>query len=315
MSFYKYPFPSLFKRIINQKASPAKHLIALRESKQYRQENQAVVVQGLKTIRELRDQGIKINSLIVTAKKEPKEAEEVKFPANSVLENPDSFPAKKYYLTDVDLTRRILGTASRPGRHEVYAEVALLKHTFEPQERMLVLDKVNDPGNLGTIVRTAKGLGWKSGIITSGTCDLYNDKAIRASRAMSITWPHTIVSITGLLDFLKKHNITPIVADMLPKNDDSQKVWSPDYGHSNVKDVEPGSGIWFWNFQGERLNIPEKVALVLSCEHNGVDEALDHVTRVSIPLASNVESLNVASAGSIIMAEMNRLLRQRVRTT
>ncbi|CAO3658587.1 unnamed protein product [Rhizopus microsporus] len=290
MSFYKYPFPSLFKRIINQKASPAKHLIALRESKQYRQENQAVVVQGLKTIRELRDQGIKINSLIVTAKKEPKEAEEVKFPANSVLENPDSFPAEKYYLTNVDLTRRILGTASRPGRHEVYAEVALLKHTFEPQERMLVLDKVNDPGNLGTI-------------------------AIRASRAMSITWPHTIVSITGLLDFLKKHNITPIVADMLPKNDDSQKVWSPDYGHSNVKDVEPGSGIWFWNFQGERLNIPEKVALVLSCEHNGVDEALDHVTRVSIPLTSNVESLNVASAGSIIMAEMNRLLRQRVRTT
>ncbi|KAG1453319.1 hypothetical protein G6F56_007605 [Rhizopus delemar] len=307
MSSYK--FPQIFKRILNAKTVAGKHLIALRESKQYRQDNQAVLVQGLKTITELRDQGVKINSVIVTAKKDPQDPSQVKYPATEILKNPKQLPASKYFLTDVELTRRILGTVSRPGSHEIYAELQTPPRTFKASDRLLVFDKISDPGNIGTLVRTAKGLGWKSGLITSGTCDLYNDKALRASRGLVLTWSHEQVSLNRLLSFLKEHGMTPIVADMLPKN--SKTVWSPDYGSSDAKDVKPGSGVWFWNFK-EKEEIPKKVALVLSCEHHGVDELLDDEIRISVPLDSSVESLNVASAGSIIMTELNRLLRQRV---
>lgn len=310
MSNYKYIFPSIFERLHNAKSVKSKHLITLRESKHYRLEKQAVLVQGFKAIKELRDQGFEFKSLIATAKNKPYEDEEVKLPAKQVIQHPDSFPAKSYYLANIDLTRKILGTASRPGLHEIFAEIALPQHKITtPGDRIVVFDKVNDYESLGTLIRTAKGLGWDSGIATSSISDFYNDRTIRASNCSSLTWPHEIIRFNHLLNFFKKHEITPVVAEVLPK--DVQEAWSPDYGHFNTKKIKPDSGVWFWNFKDKKVQLPNKVALVLSCEYHGVHELLDNEIRVSVPLDPGVNSLNISSAGSIIMAELNRLFRQR----
>ncbi|KAI9026592.1 Alpha/beta knot methyltransferase [Phycomyces nitens] len=310
----QYKFPQIFKRLFNQKDNKVKHLIDLRESKAYRQEKGNVLVQGLKTIRELRNDGFRLESLIVTAKKDPYTESEIKFPALQALQNPDAFRAKNLYLVDVDLTRRILGTASRPGRHELFAEVQIPKMSLPDKKdinRLLVFDHVNDPGNLGTLVRTAKGLGWSAGLTTTGTCDMYNDKTIRASRALSLKWPFELVGINDLVSFLKTYEMTPVVADMMPPLDSkyADDLWSPSEG--KVKDgqtsVGLGSGLWFWNFQGKAQEVPKRVALILSSEHNGA-QGLDDELRVSIPMDKGVESLNVASAGSMLMYEFNRLL-------
>ncbi|KAG1454457.1 hypothetical protein G6F56_007316 [Rhizopus delemar] len=304
MSGYKYIFPDVFKRLHNAVNSKPKQLVKLRESKKYRYEKQTVVVQGFQYIKELRDLGFNFKSIFATAKKIPREDQEVGYPAKQVIEHTDAFPAKDYYLTDIDLTRNILGTASRPGIHEVYAEIEF--PYYQPEgERWVVFDRVNDPESLGILVRTAKGLGWDSGIVTSDHSDLYNDTTIRASKIASLTWPHIMVGVDRLSDFLKKHNITPVVANVLPK-DTQEEAWSPEFGHVNIKDIKSGSGVWFWNLNGKEPKVPKKMALILSCMHGGLHTSFDNDIRVSIPLEPGVNSLNVAAAGSIIMTELNR---------
>lgn len=303
---FQYQLPQTFKRLLNQQNQVAKHLIALREKKKYRLDNQCVLVQGSKTIKELRDKGFQFNSIAITVMKSPKVENDIKYPALEVLKYPENFPAKNYYVTDIDVTRRILGTSSKPGNHEIFAEVPIPTNDEEElksKDRLLVFDRISDPGNLGTLVRTANALGWDSGLITSDSCDMYNDKTLRASRALSLTWKHKQVSQVEGLSFLKENGFTPVVADMLPK---SQDIWSPEFG-SDFNKARPGTGVWFWNFQAKPKELPKKIALILSAEHNGV-EGLDDELRVSIPMSSAVESLNVANAGGIIMNELNRYI-------
>jgi tRNA G18 (ribose-2'-O)-methylase SpoU len=298
---FTFEFPKLFKRIKGQQNNIAKHWISLREKKQYRLENKAVIVQGFKTIKELRDQNVPLKSLAVTAKISPADASEIKEPAASILRQPNVFPSEHYYLTDIDLTRRILGTSSKPGNHDIFAEVPFPKVEFPKDgvDKWLVLDRINDPGNMGTLIRTARALGWNAGLISSTSCDVYNDKVIRASRAMSLTWPHHSVPSNELTGYLKENGITPIVADMMPYNG---KTWS-------MEGQENGLQFWWNKKKGEeQSSLPKRVALVLSSEHGGV-KGLNDELRVSIPMFHQVESLNVATAGAILMSELNRLLK------
>ncbi|KAI8997472.1 Alpha/beta knot methyltransferase [Pilobolus umbonatus] len=303
---FKYQFPSLFRRLPSQTNNVAKHLIALREKKQYRTEQQHVIVQGLKTIRELCKEGLQMHSIIVTAKSDPYEESEVKYPAIDVIRHPEEFKASKYYLTDVHLARRILGTASRPGNHEIYAEVVIpqMKCDFS-DDHVLILDQINDPGNLGSIIRTARALNWNTGVVTSQSCDVYNDKTIRASRALSLTWKHEMMEKEELKRFMEENDITPVVADMIP--DSACDLWSPEFGTAeNKADIRAGSGLWFWNFRDRPQVLPKRVGLVLSSEHQGV-RGFSKELRVSVPMNPKVESLNVANVGGIIMSELNRL--------
>lgn len=301
----KYQLPSLFQRLSSQNNQKVKHLIALREKKQYRLDHGNVMIQGYKTVQEVRDQGIKLKSMIVTAKKVLDTEADIQSPSLQVIKQPEQFPAQQYYVTDINLARRILGTASKPGNHDIFAEAIIPHYDHDDaqifnNDRILVFDRISDPGNLGTLVRTAKALGWKSGLITHHSCDLYNDKCIRASRGLSLSWPHTTVNSTQLLDQLKTNGFTPIVADMLPTKSQNVEIWSPEK-HSNAV---PGTGVWFWN-KPKSLPI-RKMALILSSEHHGVDDAFSNELRVSLPMDSSVESLNVANAGSIIMSDLNR---------
>ncbi|KAL7312829.1 hypothetical protein PS15m_008549 [Mucor circinelloides] len=303
----KYPLPSLFHRLASQQNQNVKHFIALREKKQYRLDQGSVMIQGFKTVQEVRDQGIQFKSMVVTAKKDLNTEADIQSPALQVIKQPELFPAQHYYVTDINLARRILGTASKPGNHDIFGEAIIPRFRNEAQvfsrDRILVFDRISDPGNLGTLVRTAKALGWQSGLITHHSCDLYNDKCIRASRGTSLTWPHLTVNANQVLNQLRDEGYTPIVADMLPKKSPNVEMWSPE----NQSNAVPGTGVWFWNQPRSLLPSIKKMALILSSEHHGVNDAFANELRVSLPMDPSVESLNVANAGSILMSDLNRL--------
>lgn len=142
-------------------------------------------------------------------------------------------------------------------------------------KRLLVLDRLADPGNVGTLARTALALGWDGLFLTEGTADLFNDKALRAARAAPLILPYARGTQEQLLELLAG-GFSALIADT------------------------SGTPI-------QKLAHPQKLALILSSEAHGPDPALEAVGRsVTIPMPGQMESLNVAIAGAILTYSLSR---------
>lgn len=161
-----------------------------------------------------------------------------------------------------DIAQKITGYASFD---DGIAEVELPKfQDLSQKERILILEDVQDPGNLGTILRTAKGLGYE-GVHLLGACaDPFNVKAISAAKGACFTLPIGI----GPIDDLKKR-FTFYAADM--------------------------DGIDI-----SKVTFQRPYAIIFGNEGTGISEDLKNSsTRVAITLENQVESLNVAAAAAI----------------
>lgn len=143
-----------------------------------------------------------------------------------------------------------------------------------------LLDGVQDPGNLGAILRTSAALGMEAVVLGKGTCDPYNPKVVRASAAALLRLPlETGEDLASKIHFLRTKGFT-IVAT------------SP---HAKVT--------------LEQSKLRRKVALLFGNEGGGVGENLidqaDEVVR--IPMKGKVESLNVAVAHGLLTYDLMRL--------
>lgn len=143
----------------------------------------------------------------------------------------------------------------------------------------LLCDKLQDPGNLGTIIRTAHAAGVEGIILTKGTVDIYNEKTIRSTMGSMFYIPiHYDDENLSLVKELKDKGFNLVVTSL-----DTNKSF----------------------FQ---VDLRNKVLLTVGNEGNGVSsEVLELAdTKVKIPMPGNAESLNVAIAASVIMYEKVR---------
>lgn len=144
----------------------------------------------------------------------------------------------------------------------------------ESMQRILLLDRVQDPGNLGTIVRTADAAGWDLVLCTTGCADLYNPKTIRSTMGSILTMK-LAQDADGLsaLKFLKERGFQVFCATL-----------------------ENG-----FDFKGEDKKGP--LVLVLGNEGSGIDPRILEVAdrNVFIPMYGKAESLNVSVAAGILM--------------
>ena len=138
--------------------------------------------------------------------------------------------------------------------------------------RILVLDAVQDPGNVGTILRTAAGLGVAATIALPGTVDLWNAKVVRSAMGAQFHHPAFRSTWEEIDPFLAAHGFT---------------VWGAD-GAGEA----PGSS-----------PVPPRLGLVLGNEGSGLrDDARTRCVRlVGLPVTEAVESLNVAVAAGILI--------------
>lgn len=142
----------------------------------------------------------------------------------------------------------------------------------------LLCDKVQDPGNLGTIIRTAHAAGVNAIILTKGTVDIYNDKTIRSTMGSIFYMPIIYDNDLSLLKKLKGDGFA-LVATSLEESK---------------------------NFFDEDLS--GKVILSVGNEGNGISEEIFELAdkKVKIPMPGGAESLNVGVATSIILFEKVR---------
>lgn len=148
---------------------------------------------------------------------------------------------------------------------------------IDPPEslRLLILDAVQDPGNVGTIVRTAAALGADAVLALPGTVDLWNAKVVRSGMGAHFHFPAINCTWDELSSFRARHGV---------------RVWGADAGGSMIGAERP----------------PARLGIVVGNEGAGLSESVrSSVDRlVSIPMAERSESLNVAVAAGILLHEV-----------
>ncbi len=145
-----------------------------------------------------------------------------------------------------------------------------------PRRPVVVLDGVQDPGNVGTIARTALAFGAAGIVALPGTVDLTNPKVVRAAMGALFLVPHLHAEDAAALAWLRRHGIA---------------AWA------TAKDGEP---------PGSHVSGP--IALIFGNEGAGIRPELlaQAARRVSIPIAPEAESLNVAVAAGILLHQVTR---------
>ena len=143
----------------------------------------------------------------------------------------------------------------------------------------MVLESIQDPGNLGTIVRTAEGAGVAGIIMNKETVDIYNSKVIRSTMGSVYRVPFVVVENLGeAITELKKNNVTVFAAHL--KGDEY-------YAKDLYKD---------------------SVAFLIGNEGNGLSDDIANMADkyVKIPMDGMVESLNASVAAAVLMYEAKR---------
>jgi len=178
-----------------------------------------------------------------------------------------------------DLLDRISDTKTSQGilLAAPYPEVHLRKK-IDP---VIVLDRIRDPGNMGTILRTAAAIGIGAVLLTPGTTDPFSPKVMRAAMGAQFHLPIQVMDSQDIQKFCKSINGIEL-SILLADSKSSLSCWDAD--------------------------LYKPVCMVIGGETEGISDNLRDIANgsVSIPMGSLMESFNAAVAASILMYEINR---------
>ena len=156
-----------------------------------------------------------------------------------------------------------------------YYAVCCKKEELEIGNRIIILDGIQDPGNLGTIIRSAVAFNFDSVILSRESVDLYNPKVIRSTKGMLFNMN---ICVKNLENFI-------------PTLDDYVIYGTDVVNGENIRDIE----------------VPSKVGLVIGNEGRGISDKVKKLCNkfIYIDMNNSCESLNAAVAASILMYEVN----------
>ena len=224
-----------------------------------RKKDEAYMIEGEHLVEEAIQSNIQIQRLVVSE-------EQVQLYESWIQKYPTMIVSKEVF-------EKLSMTQTNQG---ILAIVPLEKKPLVevPKGRYLIVDAVQDPGNLGTIIRTADAAGFDAVVLGEGCVDLYNDKVVRSMQGSQF---HVAIYHENLMDVYGKlkENDIPIAVTAL---------------HRDAKDFK-------W------LTGRESIAIVVGNEGNGIrDELIDSADCIiQIPMFGQAESLNVAIASGILM--------------
>jgi TrmH family RNA methyltransferase len=224
-----------------------------------------VLVEGIRAVRELLTAPVEVRFAVIS----PRLLELTG--GERLVEELEGAGIEAVEVSDGEL-RELAGTESPQGVLALCSEPpALEPETVPPGARLLLLDAVQDPGNVGTLVRTAAAFGVAGVGVLEGTVDPWSPKVVRASAGSSFRVP------MGRWTWRRAEQLV---------RDRGLALFVGDSEGADVRKMDPSGG---W-------------ALVVGNEGSGVrSEVLAAGTPVSIPMPGGVESLNAGVAGAILL--------------
>ena len=235
-----------------------KHIKSLSQKK-YRDEYSEYIIEGIKLVNEALQENIHIKKIII---------------CEELFHEKIDFPDIEY--VDEKIFKYISETETPQG---ILAVVEQRKNKNEEGDIIFALDNVQDPGNLGTIIRTLDCAGIKTLILSTGCADLYNPKVVRSTMGAIFR-----VNILKSSNFIEK---------LLELKEKGYKVITTS--------LQTDKSIYDLNFK-------EKSVIVIGNESKGVSNDVMQIADVKtkIPMLGRTESLNAGVAASIIAYEVVR---------
>ena len=254
------------KQVTSMQNSTIKLVKELLKKKAARKKQGLFVIEGIRAVKEIPSH-IQIQTLLVSESVQERVYESIL--AKEILVLPDS------------LFTQISETESPQGIMAVVKQVDCELEAFTFKEgNYLVLENLQDPGNLGTIIRTAHAFNFKGILMTKGCVDLYSPKVVRSTMSSLFYMPIVVDrEVEDYFSRLKKEGI---------------KIYT-----TALKDTSK----WVYD-----VTFANKMALVIGNEGSGVsDYCLEHTDEaVMIPMPGGAESLNASVATAVCMYEIIR---------
>jgi len=232
-------------------------LITSLQQKKYRQKHNLFVAEGVKVVAELLNSNFKVEKLFVTQDYSSGLSE-------SQLVSISEIELKK--ISQLKSPNKVLGLFKIPETNS------------DPNKGLIVaLDEINDPGNLGAIIRLCDWFGVSKLVCSKNTVDCFNQKVVQASMG-SLT--RVKIVYDDLIPFIEATGLPSFIADM-----EGENVYES--------------------------NLPKEAILIMGNEANGISNELREIidSKISIPRFGGIqqtESLNVATATAILLSEFKR---------
>lgn len=187
-----------------------------------------------------------------------------------ITDEKDYLPGIENILVNRDIILKLANTKNPQNI------IGICEYHFEKKisgQRFLLLDGINDPGNLGTLIRSALGFNIDQIILGDNCVDLYNDKVIRATQGAFFKINLIQKPLLEAIKILKKQNVYLI--------------------GTSLKNAQPL----------KTLSKVDKYAIILGNEALGISDEILNLTdiNIKIEISPHLESLNVAIAGAIVM--------------
>jgi TrmH family RNA methyltransferase len=262
-------------------------LIKSLQLKKNRQELNLILIEGHKQIIDALNNGLIPSIILLSHKAEiaPKGKDLLKCLTNSIISE------KVYNVTD-NIIHSISDTKNSQGVIAAFLKPKCnnsLNIIKNKAPLIVLLDQLQDPGNIGTIIRSSYGFGCDAIILMDGSCDIWSPKCIRSSMGLCLSIP--IIE-------LKWSNI---VNDFGQLNEEFKKfqIIIADTNENNVVYNE--------------IDLTKPTIIIIGSESNGISNNALNIrdnVKVQIPMIRKLESLNAAIAGSIIISEATRQRRE-----
>lgn len=232
-----------------------KHCLHLRLNSDFRDNDHSILLEGVKPIYEVKEFVLRV------------------FYTQAYREMAFNLPGEKWEVTE-SIIDKISGVKTPEG---LIAEVKMPSFVSpRGMKRVMVLDAINDPGNMGTLLRTALALGWDAAFFLPSCCDPFNEKVLRAARGAHFKLKLMRGTEKELFDWVLEERVQPLFAD--------------------IQGVSP-----------QTISSVPKRLLILGNEAHGVSDSVRAKAQaVSIPMSKDMESLNVAVAGGILLYLLNQ---------